>query len=189
MKPVILEAITLPESKRLIDLEKTIAAGQKTFVEVGTALAEIRDAKLYRSDYGTFEDYCREKWGWKKSYSYMLIEASSIVKSLPQKVSTIVDTESQARELAKVEPEKREEVLTKASESGKVTAQSIKEAAQEMSVPNKHEFCPQLKSPLRRTSRRTNFAAVRAAIGIDTVKVNLEAIERGRACLPASDRD
>jgi hypothetical protein len=43
----------------------------------------------------------------------MLIEASAVVKSLPAKVSTIVDTESKARELAKVEPDKRVAVLEK----------------------------------------------------------------------------
>jgi hypothetical protein len=36
----------------LISLERTIETGRKTFVEVGLALAEIRDAKLYRAEAG-----------------------------------------------------------------------------------------------------------------------------------------
>ena len=63
-------------------------------MEVGKALADIRDSRLYRSDYDTFEAYCKEKWGWGKSYSYNLINAAGVVKSLPAQTSTIVDTES-----------------------------------------------------------------------------------------------
>ena len=37
-------------------IQQTIEAGRKTFVEVGLALAEIRDARLYRSDFDTFEE-------------------------------------------------------------------------------------------------------------------------------------
>ena len=47
---------------RLHKLEKTIEEGLRTFTAVGRALLEIRDDQLYRPDYGTFEDYCREKW-------------------------------------------------------------------------------------------------------------------------------
>ena len=44
-----LEPISLVESQRLIELEKVIEGGRQTFVEVGTALAEIRDSQIYRS--------------------------------------------------------------------------------------------------------------------------------------------
>jgi hypothetical protein len=36
-----------------------IDGGIKTFIEVGSALLEIRDDRLYRESYGTFDDYCR----------------------------------------------------------------------------------------------------------------------------------
>lgn len=44
-------------------------------------------------------------------------------------MTTIVVSEGQARELAKVEPAKRVEVLEKAVEAGPVTAKTIQEAA------------------------------------------------------------
>ncbi len=62
-------------------------------------------------EYATFSD-CREKWGWKRAYAYQLIDGAAAVKSLPPEMSTIVDNQTQARELAKVEPEKRAEVVT-----------------------------------------------------------------------------
>ena len=76
------EPISLAESKRLIELEKVIEAGQQTFIEVGTALAEIRDARLYKADYKTFENYCVSKWGFKRAHAYRLIDAADVVKDL-----------------------------------------------------------------------------------------------------------
>jgi hypothetical protein len=42
------KVMSLRETARLAELEKTIARGKKTFVEVGLALAEIRDLRLYK---------------------------------------------------------------------------------------------------------------------------------------------
>lgn len=44
-----LAALTTTETERLTDLETTIERGLKTFVEVGQALMEIRDGRLYRA--------------------------------------------------------------------------------------------------------------------------------------------
>ena len=122
------ELVTLQrDDQRLAELEKTIARGKKTFVEVGLALAEIRDLRLYRREYSGFAEYCREKWGWNKSYAYYMIDSAEVVKSLPEKVSTIVDTESQARELAKIPAEDRAGVVQAIVDEGKpVTAKEIK---------------------------------------------------------------
>jgi hypothetical protein len=110
------EAITLPESQRLISLERTIEAGRKTFVEVGLALAEIRDSRLYRSDFDTFEEYCQSKWNWGRQRAYELIAAAGVVKALPEKCNKFITTDSQARALSKVSSIHRVEVLEKAAD-------------------------------------------------------------------------
>ena len=122
------EMVTLlRDDQRLAELEKTIARGKKTFVEVGLALAEIRDLRLYRREYSGFAEYCREKWGWNKSYAYYMIDSAEVVKALPEKVSTIVDTESQARELAKIPAQDRAGVVQAIVDEGKpLTAKEIK---------------------------------------------------------------
>lgn len=123
------EAITIAESKRLIELEALIAKGKQTFVEVGLALTQIRDCRLYRSDFDTFEAYCKKRWGFSRQYAHQIISGVAAVKALPPNLSTMVDTERQARALSKVPPAKRAEVLEKAAASGSVTAKSIKAAA------------------------------------------------------------
>jgi hypothetical protein len=122
------ERITLlRDDHRLAELEKTIARGKKTFVEVGLALAEIRDLRLYRREYAGFAEYCRERWGWSKPYCNQLIIAAAVVESLPAEQKAAIAAESQARELAKVAPEQRAGVVQAVVDQGKpVTAAAIK---------------------------------------------------------------
>lgn len=127
---VMSESISLDESKRLIELETIINAEQKAFIEVGNALAEIRDTRLYRSDYPSFEKYCQEKWTFTKQHAYRLIKCAPIAESNLQVTSL-----NQARELAKVPAAKRQAVVkvatAKAKSAGRtVTARDITEAAQ-----------------------------------------------------------
>lgn len=69
----------------------------RTFVEVGEALMEIRDARLYREGFGSFEDYCRERWSFSRVQAHRLIEASEVAAVLPMGNTT---NERQMRELA-----------------------------------------------------------------------------------------
>ena len=85
----------LPERGRLDELEAVIERGMQTFVEVGEALMEIRDGRLYKQDYGTFEAYCKERWGFSRGHGYRLIAAAELspVGDIPPA------NERQAREL------------------------------------------------------------------------------------------
>lgn len=115
------------EDERLGELEKVIAKGKKTFVEVGLALAEIRDLRLYKREYTCFSEYCQKRWGWAKSYAYYMIEGAVVVQELPQKVSTLVDTETAARELGKAAPEQRAGIVQAVVDSEEpVTAANIR---------------------------------------------------------------
>jgi hypothetical protein len=111
--------------QRLTDAEAVIERGLATFVEVGAALMSIRDERLYRVEYGTFEDYCRERWGMTRRHANRLVEAAEITVALGPIGPT---TESQARELTGLPPEIAAEVMDLAAESGKVTAASIRDA-------------------------------------------------------------
>lgn len=113
----------------LLECERVIEAGKLTFIEVGSALCKIRDERLYlERGYGSFNEYCEERWDWGKSYVSRIITAADIAQKLP--IGNSITTESQARELAKVPEAKREEVIKKASEGGKLTAKSIAKAAE-----------------------------------------------------------
>ena len=81
--------MNIRESQRLAELERVIAKGKQTFVEVGLALAEIRDLRLYKREYSNFAEYCREKWGWEKRYTNYVIAGAEAVKSLRQLIGQL----------------------------------------------------------------------------------------------------
>jgi ParB family chromosome partitioning protein len=74
--------MTTEIATRLDELESIITRGLTTFVEVGTALMEIRDAKLYRESHATFEAYVKERWGWERRNAYQYIEAAEVAANV-----------------------------------------------------------------------------------------------------------
>jgi hypothetical protein len=116
------QVMRIREDARLSELEKVIAKGKKAFVEVGLALAEIRDLRLYKREYSNFNEYCQQKWGWTKQHAYRLIDAAPIGKS-----HHVVTDEATARVLAGVDPSVRAGLIESVVEAGKpVTAAELK---------------------------------------------------------------
>src|SRR5690242_9885540 len=99
--------LTTSEQQQLISCEDIIERGLQTFYEVGAALTTIRDQHLYRVTHSTFEEYCRERWQMSRPRAYQLIDASDVHASLSTIVDKLPATESQARELARIEPSER----------------------------------------------------------------------------------
>lgn len=79
------------EKQALKNYETIIKKGLNTFLEVGQALAEIRDRRLYRETHKTFERYCKDVWDLSKSNAYYQIAGYETVHLLENKMSTIVD--------------------------------------------------------------------------------------------------
>jgi hypothetical protein len=100
------EALTMPQKVELDELESVISRGLKTFNQVGAALLRIRDMKLYKAEYGTFEDYCRDRWGMSIRRAYQLVDAAMVMENVNNCTQTPA-TESQARPLAKLPPEQQ----------------------------------------------------------------------------------
>jgi phage N-6-adenine-methyltransferase len=87
------------ERVRLVTLETVVQRGLATFVEVGSALAEIRDGRLYREEHSTFEAYCRSRWAMSKTHANRLVEAAEVTRLLAP-IGVSPANEAQARELA-----------------------------------------------------------------------------------------
>jgi len=81
-----LPALPADESTRLSECEQTIALGLRNFVDVGTALLEIQQHRLYRATHANFASYCQDRWGMGKGYAYRVMEATKIVGILPVNV-------------------------------------------------------------------------------------------------------
>lgn len=115
------------EPDTLQELEAKVA---RSFVDGAAALRQIRDEARYRTEagYDTFEEYCRERWGFSRQRAHQLLAGAE----LAQRVSTIVYlNEAQARELLRIkDPEEQATALREAVDSapaGRVTARHISE--------------------------------------------------------------
>jgi len=85
---------------RLAELETVIERGLATFVEVGEALLEIRDSRLYRIEHETFEAYCRAHFPTMTyRHARRLMDAADVVALLDVPDGTFPRTEAVAREL------------------------------------------------------------------------------------------
>lgn len=116
----------------LVSCEQRIERGLKTFIDVGQALAEIRDSRLYKGTHDTFEAYCRERWNMTPQYANRLVLAADVVTSMETIGSTPAPTnEGQARALAAVPAPERADVWREAVEStgGKPTAKAVADIA------------------------------------------------------------
>lgn len=136
-------ALDATERERLAQLEPIIERGMASFVEVGTALLEISDHRLYRETHSTFQEYVADRWQMTARRAYQLCTAAEVVKSLPVNncSHSLITNEAQARELAKVEPEKRAKVLEVTAGKGEVTARSIQETAAQAATPFERNQC------------------------------------------------
>lgn len=129
----ITKTLSPEESARFFGLIKIVETNLAGFYAVGKALAEIRESRLYREEFATWEDFCRQRFEITKTHANRLIEAAEI-EMTPMGVK--ITSERQARELMKVPTEKRQEVMGAVSSSGKVvTANAIKNAAKQILRP------------------------------------------------------
>jgi hypothetical protein len=94
--------MTPGETRHLQALERRVAAGLQSFREVGEALLEIRDKRLFRMTHTSFEVYCSERWGIERSRAYQLMGAAQVYEALPEGDRKFIVNEVQARELLPV---------------------------------------------------------------------------------------
>ncbi len=131
-------ALTVSESAQLAAIEKEMESNFRSFVRNSELLENVRDNRLYRQDYGSFENDCDQRWGMSRRNADLLIEASQVTRrlgmALEEKARTIAlentpsypsshgpiplpATESQARELARAPEEAQVAIWLKVIEA------------------------------------------------------------------------
>jgi hypothetical protein len=74
--------LTSSEKRRKQELETIVSSGLEEFLRVGSALAELRNRRLYRVEFGTFEEYARVRFGMARSSLDQLIRSASTAQCL-----------------------------------------------------------------------------------------------------------
>jgi hypothetical protein len=130
--------LSTSEQQALSHYEQVIERGLKTFFEVGAALLRVRDLRLYRTEYRTFEEYCADRWGLARNRAYQLIDAAGVVQNVQNFGHEAPTIESHAAALATLkDPEQQrqawQQAVQRAQELGKkLTAALVDAVVKEM---------------------------------------------------------
>ncbi|WP_306361058.1 hypothetical protein [Nocardia sp. CC227C] len=119
------------EHVQLAFCESSIDTLRQAFWSAGRALQIVRDGRLYRNGYATFDDYVEQRWDMRRSYAYKLIRAWPLAARLHRHAPAI--NEGQIRELLPVATEHGDDAAvtvytTLAAENVKITAATLREA-------------------------------------------------------------
>lgn len=133
----------------LIQLEEKVEQG---FSSAANALKEIKERKIYKDQYGTWENYLKDRWGYNRDWYYALIKASDVQENVLQYNTLVVpeDTErlkplplihnqKQALELSTIKDVGNQlevwEAVTDKYEPKEITAAKIREVKNEILEP------------------------------------------------------
>ncbi len=97
---------TITNQPSLQDLEEKIETGLERYRIAGEALRMIKEQGLYKSQYNTYDEYCRQRWNITPQHANRMIKATEVVESIAESEpigSVLPKLESQARALAKAE--------------------------------------------------------------------------------------
>jgi len=118
--------------------EAVLMMSSRSFVDAGQALGRIRDLRLYREEFNTFEEYCRAKWEYGRVYAHYLIAAAQLFTHLLSNCEhRKPDHESQLRPLAALPPEQAQLAWESAvQEAGgrRITAARVKAAIKQLGL-------------------------------------------------------
>lgn len=154
----VLKDLTYDEQNDRLHLERKV---ERAFYEAGKALQELRERKLYRSTHKTFEEYCKDRFGFGRSRSCRLIDAVAVcdnlsysqmlpngqqkdeLETLPNGSQILPSSERQVRPLIKLEPDQQREAWTKAVElaggkvpSGRIVKDIVQRIKEKVKPPN-----------------------------------------------------
>lgn len=132
--------LTTTEKALLTDCEATIQRGMNTWIDVELALRTIRDSKLYRGQFSTFNAYCHARWDFTGRRARQLLTAGKIWDSIkaeaeqkgnPGSPLPLPTSEKQIRPLVGLTPKKQLEVwetAVKSAPDGKPTSKLVSKA-------------------------------------------------------------
>jgi hypothetical protein len=131
-----MEILNIDESHELERCEVVIKQGLNTFIEVGEALFLIRDKRLYRREFKTFEDYCQQKWSMPRQHVNRMISGYKIVNHLEPMGSILPESERQVRPLVGLEKDVQiavwnDVVHESIIDNKKITAKMVEHKAEE----------------------------------------------------------
>ncbi|MFN6568177.1 hypothetical protein [Dendronalium sp. ChiSLP03b] len=148
------EELSESEQRDRLHLERKV---EHAFYEAGKALMELRDRRLYRSTHKTFEEYCRDRFGFTRMAAALKIASVKVIDNLSTnglqaaKMSTnglqiLPTNERQVRPMTNLEPQQQREVWQQAVNkaggkipSGRIVQDIVDKIRERTKIPNPYQ--------------------------------------------------
>lgn len=129
--------LSAAEARELSRCEGVLRQSLRQALEVGQALRDIRDRRLYRQTHRSFEGYCQDRWALSRRRAYQLIDAAVVAENVNPGTQDEegIRTERQARVLASLEPDEQREVWQAAVAAGDTSVAGLERARDELYAP------------------------------------------------------
>jgi len=131
-----MDLLNIQEQERLKNCELVIQTGLETFYQVGQALLEIQESKLYRQEFNTFDEYLQGRWNISNVQGYRLINSANVIDNLKKlPIGNFPTNENQTRYLAQLDSDLQGYVWgniinTFEAVTGKIVEQEVKKHKQ-----------------------------------------------------------
>lgn len=97
-------SIASPLDQAIQDIHRT---RRSMLHDLGIKLRAMRDSRVYKERYDTFEECCAIEFGWTRPRVYQLIEAANVLDEMSTMVDILPSRERHIRELVKIEDSAR----------------------------------------------------------------------------------
>ncbi len=137
------ENLTNEENRMLSSCEKIIRRDIQSFIEVGNALATIRNQRLYRGTHASFSRYVEDQFDFSKRRAEQIIQSSQVAGIIrsAKTFSLLPSCEGQVRYLTSIPtPKKQLEAWAEAvstAPDGKISARHVKNIASKCRPTNR----------------------------------------------------
>ncbi|MBK8035336.1 MAG: hypothetical protein IPK17_38690 [Chloroflexi bacterium] len=101
------------------------------------ALLTIREKRLYRAEFKTFEEYCQARWGLQNERARLLMRGAEAVDNIaatPTIVGVLPANEAQVRPLIALTPDQQRaawQTVVETAPNGKITGALVEQVAQQ----------------------------------------------------------
>ena len=123
-------SLTRHQQDELETIEYEMELCVNSIIRFAQLANQIREKKLYVK-YGTWEEYCKNRWNLTAKYVNQLVAAGPVMQEFQQ-----VKSVSAAVELSKLPLHVRKDAVLKVSESGEVTVEKVKN----LTIPKPPKF-------------------------------------------------
>lgn len=94
--------ISHEERREFEALYDVVEKGLSNFMEVGKALMRIRDGRLYRESWKSFDAFIEDCFGMTRAWAHAQIAAFAVTEKVSTRVDTFIPNEATARQFATI---------------------------------------------------------------------------------------